>query len=284
MDYTEYKFTVPEAAREFSADVLPSFFEETSMESFEADGDGLKAYAPKGSISTDEIQDILDTFVAAFPMAEGIGFETAVVEDRNWNETWEKESFRSVMFGNSCVVHSPAATDVPNVEYDILIDPKQAFGSGSHETTTLMINRILAADLKGMSAVDVGCGTAVLAILAKKKGAAKVGAFDIDHWAYENALVNVELNGIKDIDLRLGGFEVMPDGPFDFIFANITRNILLDGLTSYAKVAEKGTRLFMSGFFPEDVAFVIEQSANFGFQFVDSSDLNGWAYVECVKL
>lgn len=284
MDYSEFFFAIPSEAQDFAADVLPSFFEDAGFESFETADGGLKAYAPFGVVDDDLVGSVLDAFVASFPMALGITFTKQTVADRNWNETWEKESFRSLVFAERCVVHSPLVTDVPNVEFDILIDPKQAFGSGSHETTTLMINRILAADVSGKSVVDVGCGTAILAILAKKKGAAKVAAFDIDKWAYNNALTNVGLNGIDDMDLRLGGFEVMPDGEFDFIFANITRNILLEGLPVYASHSKKGTRMFMSGFFPNDVDFVREKCGEFGFSVVDTAELNGWASVECVKL
>lgn len=284
MDYSEFFFSIPSAAQDFAADVLPSFFEDAGFESFETADGGLKAYAPFDAVDDITVRTALDAFVASFPMAEGITYTSKKVADRNWNETWERESFRLLVFADRCVVHSPLVTDVPNLEYDILIDPKQAFGSGSHETTTLMINRILSAELSGKSVVDVGCGTAILAILAKKKGAGNVAAFDIDKWAYENALTNVELNGIKDIDLKLGGFEVMPDGEYDFIFANITRNILLEGLPVYASHSKKGTRMFMSGFSPNDIDFVREKCADFGFSLVDTSELNGWASVECVKL
>lgn len=283
MDYYEYHFTVPAQARDFASDVLPAFLGDSGFESFEAAEDGLLGYAPAAGVMEDGVCGAVAAFVESFPMAEGLTFERRLVADRNWNEKWEQESFRSLVFGDACVVHSPAVTDVPALPYDILIDPKQAFGSGSHETTTLMINRILKEKLAGKAVVDVGCGTAILAILAKKMGAGRVAAFDIDNWAYENAKNNARLNGINDIDLRLGGFEVMPDGAFDYIFANITRNILLSGLEAYAKVAVPGTKLFMSGFLPEDVDFVKEKCGEYGFACTDVTELNGWASVECVK-
>ncbi|MBQ4034035.1 MAG: 50S ribosomal protein L11 methyltransferase [Paludibacteraceae bacterium] len=284
MDYSEYFFAIPNDAQDFAADVLPSFFEDAGFDSFEAACGGLKAFAPENAVDDVAVQAVLDAFVDAFPMADGITFKKRSIADKNWNETWERESFRSLVFENRCVVHSPLVTDVPKVEFDVLIDPKQAFGSGSHETTTLMIRRILAADLMGKSVIDVGCGTAILAILAKKKGAGKVAAFDIDKWAYENAITNVGLNGIDDIDLKLGGFEVMQSGEYDYIFANITRNILLDGLPFYAQHSKRGTRMFMSGFLPADVDYVREKCGEYGFSLVDTSELNGWASVECVKL
>lgn len=283
MDYFEFKFSIPESAQDFAADVLPSFFEDSAFESFEAVEGGLKAYVPCSGVAEGVVEQLLEAFVGAFPMAEGTTFTKTLVTDKNWNETWERESFRSLLFGNSCVVHSPLVTDVPTLPYDILIDPKQAFGSGSHETTTLMINRILNAEFKDKSVVDVGCGTAILAILAHMKGAKPVAAFDIDKWAFNNAKTNLELNKIDDIDLRLGGFEVMPEAEFDFIFANITRNILLEGLPAYQSRSKTGTRMFMSGFFPADVPFVKEKCSDFGFEVVDESELNGWASVECVK-
>lgn len=284
MDYSEYLFYIPDEARSFAADVLPSFFEDAAFESFEPTSDGIKAFAPSGTIDDNDVEAVLRTFVATFPMAEGISFSKKRIADRNWNEKWENDSFRYVVIADRCVVHSPLVTDAPAAEYDILISPKQAFGSGCHETTSLVVKRILSADMAGKSAVDVGCGTAILAILAKKKGAARVVAFDIDRWAYENARTNLELNGLHDVELRHGGFDVMPEGQFDYIFANITRNILLEGLPVYASRSAKGTRLFMSGFLSEDVDFVCKACREYGYAVSDQSEMDGWASVECVKL
>lgn len=159
-----------------------------------------------------------------------------------------------------------------------------AFGTGNHATTYQMITFMLELDLTGKKLLDMGCGTAVLAILAKMKGAGQVVAIDIDEWAYNNALENIRINQTPDIEVALGGAERIAEyGTFDVIFANINRNILLADMGHYATAMHPGSELFMSGFYPEDIPALIEEGARHGLKYTDKKEKNGWAAIKMVK-
>ena len=166
---------------------------------------------------------------------------------------------------------------------DVLIDPKMAFGTGHHETTTLMLQAILASDLTGRSVLDMGCGTAVLGILARMKGAASVVAVDIDEFAVENAIENIRLNHVSGVEVRLGGIEALKQESFDFIFANINRNILLADMHAYVACMKRGSRIFMSGFYVEDIPFIRAEAEHLGLRFVGYAEKNRWVAVECMS-
>ena len=174
-------------------------------------------------------------------------------------------------------------TDIPQARYDVLIDPKMAFGTGHHETTTLMLQAILASDLTGRSVLDMGCGTAVLGILARMKGAASVVAVDIDEFAVENAIENIRLNHVSGVEVRLGGIEALKQESFDFIFANINRNILLADMHAYVACMKRGSRIFMSGFYVEDIPFIRAEAEHLGLRFVGYAEKNRWVAVECMS-
>ena len=176
------------------------------------------------------------------------------------------------------------STNVPPLKYDIVVDPKLSFGSGHHETTTLMIERILQTRFDGKSVLDMGCGTAVLAILAYKMGAESVSAIDIDDWAYRNAQTNFEMNGVKNFDLRLGGVDVLPQNQFDYIFANINRNILLEGIPHYVKCMRAGSRLYLSGFYEGDIPVVRGVAEPCGLRYQeDVTKKNEWVSISFEK-
>ena len=136
-----------------------------------------------------------------------------IVPGQDWNHEWEKNYFQPIVIGRDCVIHSSFHTNIPVATFDILIDPKMAFGTGHHETTSLMLSELLQLDVKGKSFLDMGCGTAVLAILASLKGAGPILGIDIDEWAVQNALENKKLNNTPDIDIQLGGAELLADAP-----------------------------------------------------------------------
>ena len=191
--------------------------------------------------------------------------------------------FQAYCRGDECVIHSTFHTDIPQARYDVLIDPKMAFGTGHHETTTLMLQAILASDLTGRSVLDMGCGTAVLGILARMKGAASVVAVDIDEFAVENAIENIRLNHVSGVEVRLGGIEALKQESFDFIFANINRNILLADMHAYVACMKRGSRIFMSGFYVEDIPFIRAEAEHLGLRFVGYAEKNRWVAVECMS-
>lgn len=159
-----------------------------------------------------------------------------------------------------------------------------AFGTGNHETTYLMISEMLKLDLEGKELLDMGCGTAVLAILARLKGAKRVAAIDIDEWAYNNALENIRLNHTEDIQVALGGAEKIKEfGQFDIVFANINRNILLNDICQYTSCMKPGSLLFMSGFYVEDIPAIEAECQKNGLQLDSYNERNNWVAVKVLK-
>lgn len=264
---------------EIYSDVMASLLGEKGYESFVASEAGMKAYVAENLYS----QADLEAVIADFPLETAINFTTAVVAVQNWNEEWEKNYFQPIILGDECVIRSSFHTGTPTVKYEILIDPKMSFGTGHHETTSLMLNELLKADVAGKSFLDMGCGTAVLAILARMKGAAPVTAIDIDEWAYTNSLENISLNGVSEINVLLGGAELLGNETFDVIQANINRNILLNDIQHYTKCMHVGSSLFMSGFYLEDIPVIREEAERNGLTFVAHTEKNRWVAVHFVK-
>ncbi len=264
-----------------ATDVLAAMLGEIEYESFVPDEQGVTAFVPQGKYDEARLREVL----AQFPI-DGItlSYEATFVPGQDWNEEWEKNYFKPIVVGNECVIHSTFHHDVPQAQYDVLIDPKMAFGTGHHETTTLMLQAILDNDFAGRSLLDMGCGTAVLAILACMKGAGPVVAVDIDEFATENAVENVRLNGVSGVEVRLGGAEVLKEEErFDYVLANINRNILLADMCAYVAHMKSGSRIFMSGFYVEDIQVIRAEAERLGLRFVGHSEKNRWAAVECVK-
>lgn len=275
-DYTRVKFTVT-PNEEVATDVLAALLADAGFESFVPEDDGMSAYAPQALYDADAVAAV----VAGFPL-EGfeITYDSEFIEGEDWNAEWEKNYFQPIVLGEECVIHSTFHKDVPKARYDILIDPKMAFGTGYHQTTCHMLRAILAQDMTGKSILDMGCGTALLAILARKHGASNVVAIDIDEFAYENARENIVLNGTPDIEVRLGGAEaIKPSDSFDIVLANINRNILLADIKNYVRAMHPGSQLFISGFYTEDIEVLKEEAARHGLQYIDSAEDNRWAMV-----
>ena len=275
-DYTRVKFTVT-PNEEVATDVLAALLADAGFESFVPEDDGMSAYAPQALYDADAVAAV----VAGYPL-EGfeITYDSEFIEGEDWNAEWEKNYFQPIVLGEECVIHSTFHKDVPKARYDILIDPKMAFGTGYHQTTCHMLRAILAQDMTGKSVLDMGCGTALLAILARKHGASNVVAIDIDKFAYENARENIVLNGTPDIEVRLGGAEaIKPSDSFDYVIANINRNILLADIKNYVRAMHPGSQLFISGFYTEDIEVLKEEAARHGLQYIDSAEDNRWAMV-----
>lgn len=279
-DYMQVRLRV-EPCSEMATDVLAAMLGEIEYESFVPDEQGVTAFVPQGKYDEARLREVL----AQFPI-DGItlSYEATFVPGQDWNEEWEKNYFKPIVVGSECVIHSTFHHDVPQARYDVLIDPKMAFGTGHHETTTLMLQAILDNDFTGRSLLDMGCGTAVLAILACMKGAGPVVAVDIDEFATENAVENVRLNGMSGVEVRLGGAGVLKEEErFDYVLANINRNILLADMCAYAAHMKSGSRIFMSGFYVEDIPVIRAEAERLGLRFVGHSEKNRWAAVECVK-
>ena len=278
MNYYEYKFSYTSpVGKEIVSDILAAELGEIGFESFTETEDGLLGYVPE----KDDNEALLKEKVGGFPLDNvEISYAKTYIESKNWNEEWEKNYFRPITVDDECIIHASFHAVEPQYKYDIVIDPKMAFGTGNHATTWLMISEMLKLDLTGKELLDMGCGTAVLAILAAKKGAGRVDAIDIDEWAYDNALENIRLNHTEDVRVVLGGAEKIDAGcAYDFIFANINRNILLQDMGVYAGVLKKDATLFMSGFYTEDIPVIEAECGKHGLVLQSVAEKDNWAAV-----
>ena len=279
MTYTQLNFTF-NANAEVVGDILSAQLADIGFESFVSVENGLEAFVQTSLFS----EEALKTVLADFPLETEINYTLQQIEDKNWNEEWEKHYFQPIVIDNLCCIHSSFHHVEGDFQYRILIDPKMAFGTGHHQTTMLILKEILAMDLAGKSVLDMGCGTAVLAILASMRGANPVTAIDIDEWAYNNALENTQLNNTENIRVLCGGAELLGDETFDVIFANINRNILLEDTPAYAKVLNEGGVLIMSGFYKEDIPMIREKIEECGLAFLHFMELENWVMMVCKRI
>jgi len=278
MDYIEVNFVI-EPFEEYISDVLASELGEIGFDSFVPNELGMDAYILQRAFDESKLKSLL----ADFPFEANIEYVINQIESKNWNEEWEKHYFEPIVIGEDCVIHSSFHKNVPNAKYDIVIDPKMAFGTGHHETTSLVIAQLLTMDLEGKTLLDMGCGTAVLAILAAMRGAKDILAIDIDTWCTENSIENIAVNNITGIEVQLGGAELLKDLHFDIVLANINRNILLADMEQYAACLSTGGELYMSGFYVEDIPLIEAEANRNGLDLVEFNKKNNWVVVKTVK-
>lgn len=277
MKYLEVDFhTHP--CNETVNDILAALCADIGFDSFVPTDNGVQGYVPQKLFDEKALKDTL----AGFPI-EGteISYTVREMEDKNWNEEWEKNFFQPIVIDNRCVIHSTFHHDVPKAEYDIVINPQMAFGTGHHETTSLILGELLDTELKGKSVLDMGCGTSILAILAAMRGADPVTAIDIDDWCVNNSRDNIALNHIENIDVELGDASSLKGRKaFDVVIANINRNILLADMAQYAEVMHPGSIIFMSGFYVNDIPAIRAEGERLGMEFVHHREKNNWAVVK----
>ena len=278
MNYFEINFSIL-PFEEYISDVLASELGEIGFDSFVSTAVGLDAYALETAFDEVKLKDLLENF----PFEASIEYKVTKIESKNWNEEWEKHYFEPIVIGNECVIHSSFHKNVPIAKYDIIIDPKMAFGTGHHETTSLVIGRILQMELQGKSLLDMGCGTAVLAILASMRGARDIVAIDIDTWCTENSIENLQMNHIEGVEVLLGGAELLAGKYFDIILANINRNILLADMERYADCLSTGGELYMSGFYVQDIPLIEAEANRNGLTLIDYHEKNNWVAVKTIK-
>lgn len=273
--YIAYHFTI--TPKEVGSDILLAELEDTAFESFEETENGLSAYVQESLLTDDILAEVSILDNPEFT----ISYEVEKIETVNWNEEWEK-NFSPIEVRENCYIRAPFH-ETKNAKYEIVIEPKMSFGTGHHQTTHMMLEHLLDSDLANKKTLDMGCGTAVLAILAEMKGAKQIDAIDIDNWCYLNSLENVERNNCSQIAVYEGDVSLLEDKKYDVIIANINRNILLNDMQAYAACLDKGGLLFLSGFYQEDIPVIDQSCVNNGLKLEKQLQKDNWVALKYIK-
>lgn len=250
---------------------------------------GFESFSEEDGMLTGYVQDdllyreLLDASLADFPIQGiSVSYDLEKAEYRDWNAVWEEEGYEPIVVDGLCVIHDTKhPVDIEEGQLEIVIDAKMAFGTGTHETTQMMVAHLLHSELHGKRVLDCGCGTGILSIAASKAGAADVVAYDIDEWSVENTVHNAQLNGADNIEVLMGDVHVLShvSGVFDIVMANINRNILLQDMPRFREKMAPGAFLILSGFYTDDVPLLTEKAASLGLKPVSQKEENGWACI-----
>jgi ribosomal protein L11 methyltransferase len=246
---------------------------EVGFESFVENEQSLQAYISSENYSEDLLNNI--TFLKDHP---GIKFKVHALENINWNKEWES-NYQPVTIAGKCYVRAPFHPSMPGMVYEIVIEPKMAFGTAHHETTQLMAGWLMELDVVGKEVLDMGCGTGILAILANKMGAGIVTGIDNDEWAWRNGLENFRINGVADGEVLQGGAALIKPGLYDIILANINRNVLLQDMKFYYTGLRENGALLLSGFYQKDIEAIKASASGYSLRFIASKTLNDWSAV-----
>ena len=275
--YIAYHFKIE--PKDPGVDILLAELGELAFDSFVETEEGLSAYIQVNDDTADLLNDV---YILNNPEFK-VSYVTEEIEQVNWNEEWEK-NFEPINVDDLCYVRAPFH-ETKNAPYEIVIEPKMSFGTGHHETTFMMMKHLLNIDVTDMEVLDMGCGTAILAILALMKGAKHADAIDIDNWCYLNSIENAERNNVTNINVYEGEAELLADktNKYDLVIANINRNILLNDMEAYAKTLKTGGIILFSGFYTEDIT-AIEEAANKQNMFLDNQlERNNWVSLKFIK-
>lgn len=279
-DYIELRIDASPCSEELT-DLLAAFLADEGYESFIPDKTGLTAYVRQTDFNSTKVDELLE----CFPMDADFKVTSCIVEGKDWNEEWEKNYFKPIVISDRCVVHSSFHTDIPKAEYDIVIDPKMAFGTGHHATTSLILGQLLGMDLAGRSLIDMGTGTGILAILAAMRGASPVTAVEIDPFAHANAVENVAINGHPEINVVLGDASALAGvGPADVFVANINRNVITGDIAVYASHLRIGGVMLLSGFYTDDIPVVRAAAEAVGLRYDSYTEHDHWTCLRLVRV
>ena len=252
------------------SEIVIALLSELGFDSFEETDDAVKAYTADEDFDAEILLELIKEHPELIT-----SINTHRIKHENWNQKWES-NFPIADIAERLVVYAPFHTDVPDREHSICIMPKMSFGTGHHETTSLMLELMLDLDASEKRVLDMGCGTGILAIFAAKKNARSVTAIDIDEWAYKNAAENGMLNNIHSIEILQGDGSLLAGRVFDIVLANITRNILLADMKIYTDCLSKGGTLQISGFHETDFNDITAEAEKNGLIAVKSLRKNNW--------
>ena len=268
-----------EPCNEDITDLLAAFLADEEFETFEPDSTGLTAYVRSDKYKRDRVEEIIQNF----PIPADIKLFEEEIEGEDWNREWEQNYFQPILIDEKVVVRSSFHKDYPQTPIEILIDPKMAFGTGHHSTTAGMSRLLLKEDLQGKSVIDMGTGTGILAILAKKLGASAAVGIDIDEFAIENAMENGELNSEK-IEWIVGDDKKLESlEPADIFLANINLNVITSNLKKYEEKLKLGGSIFLSGFLETDIDAIMNEAKLLGLELEKTTEEKGWVAMKMIK-
>ena len=272
MEYLEAQFTIACSANllQTARDLLADAAAEAGFESFEETAEGLKGYVQKALFN----KGILEQQIAEFPLQDTtISYSIVEAENKDWNKTWEDNGFDPIDIDGKLLIvdangSQESALQSPNPNKLIKIDAKLAFGTGTHETTQMIVSTLLSmaeangGTLSGKRVLDCGCGTGILGLAASMLGAKEVVGYDIDEWSVRNTMHNAEINDVKNVRALLGDASVIRplEETFDIVLANINRNILLSDMETMRSKMAANACFIISGFYEEDIPLLVDKA------------------------
>ncbi len=275
MEYLKLTIILSPDTQDFR-DILIAGLADGGFESFVENETDIEAYIQNKDIKSEQLEYNFEPLFS-------IKTSTEIIPDQNWNEEWEKNYFKPLIIADKCVVRAPFHTDYPKCEYEIVIEPNMAFGTGNHETTSLMMEYILETPQIGKTVLDMGCGTGILSILSSKCGASSVTSIDIDKWSFDATSENSVYNNCPHIIAILGDVSSIPDQKYDIIYANIQKNIIISDLPLYFKAMGEDSTIFLSGFYENDLKDVSSVAQKLGLQLADKKVRNNWCCAKFIK-
>lgn len=269
MNYIEFTFVV-DPVQPFS-EILTTQLAELGFDSFVDTETGFLAYIPEDNFSKNVIKQIGGLYRSEF----SVTYQYQTIKQQNWNKIWE-DNFKPVVIADRCAIRATFHEPM-NYPYEIIVDPKMAFGTGHHETTSQVMEYMLSVDFKNKRVADIGCGTGILGILASKLGAYSILALDNDELCYDSTLENSFLNTIENITVYKGTVDQLKNGRYDVVIANINKNVILADLHHYYDLLERDGILILSGFYEEDCADILKESIKYNLKEISRSSKNKWA-------
>ncbi|MDR6943053.1 50S ribosomal protein L11 methyltransferase [Mucilaginibacter pocheonensis] len=278
MNYYELLFTTI-TTEDYQQDLLINALGEIGFDTFEELEFGFKAYIPIADFNEEKLIEHLMPYKDMFTFS----YEVTLIPQKNWNEVWES-NFEPIEIGDKIYVRATFHPAKPQFPYEIVIDPKMAFGTGHHQTTSMMLQLILENNFAGKKVLDMGCGTGILAVMAAKLNATEITAIDYDPVCYESTIENSALNHIENITPLCGSKEAIPDEQYDIILANINRNILIDQMERYAAVLKPEGEMYLSGFYElPDLEIITDEARKYGLKFISHKKANDWVAAKFIK-
>lgn len=275
MNYIEYQFDIQ--PKEPFGEILTAFLADLEFESFVETDNGISAYVRTDLDDESGVQQIIDDLKDVT-----IRYTKKEIIQQNWNEEWES-NFHPILVANQCYIRAEFHESKPEIPYEVIIQPKMAFGTGHHETTHLMVEYILETEFEGKDVLDMGCGTSILGILAKMKGANYVEAIDFDQWAVDNSIENAERNKVE-LNIKLGDSSSLDEKAFDIILANINKNVLMRDIPNYVKNLNfTEGELILSGLMTQDFDDIKSLCESLGLKFINKKQRNEWIALKFIK-